>query len=399
MTRSVQDDDPMVSLRLADPVDPEELERMIAPLRSRVMRSAIERGGSPLEPPPMAEGAGRGRRLSLVFAVFACAAAIAAIVFSGGSIDSIRQGGSPAFADAAVRVAEANPRLLITAPGWRIVEAKSFRTRYGQLLFGDGDRQARLVWFPAPSHPKALGDERPSAGQSWTSTVGGLQPATSHLVELKSGNYFSTDFPPREGISVSLEGAFATRSEWEALMASVRSVGVEAWLDAMPAEVLRPQAFSSEAAQMLRGVAVPPGFDASAVLTESVLTNRFQAAKKLTQALTCDWVGRWRAARRGGDEGAAREAAEAMSGASRWPVLRRMARERGYRGGDLSASGPGWPTSILAIGRQMAAGGLEREPVMTVVDGQMTVVGFQIPAGASPPDAVHCYPGPRPGSG
>ena len=52
MTHTVKDDDPMGRLRLADPVDPEELERTVGSLRSRVMRSAIERGGSPTQPIP-----------------------------------------------------------------------------------------------------------------------------------------------------------------------------------------------------------------------------------------------------------------------------------------------------------------------------------------------------------
>ena len=39
------------------------------------------------------------------------------------------------------------------------------------------------------------------------------------------------------GVFVTLDGAFATRSEWEALMASVRAVGVDEWLEAMPGEI------------------------------------------------------------------------------------------------------------------------------------------------------------------
>lgn len=398
MTHTVKDDDPMVRLRLADPVDPEELERAIAPLRSGVMRGAIERGSLPTQPIPAGDGVavlfgartgrggrrGRRRRLSFVFAALACAAVLAAvIVVSGGSIDSIRQGARPAFADAAVKVAEANPRLLITAPGWRIVEAKSFRTQYGQLIFGDGHHQLNLGWMPAFNRQKMLGRERPGAGRSWTSTIGGHELAMTRLKELKAGNYFSTVLPAEDGVFVFLDGWFATRSEWEELMASVRPVDVEAWLDAMPAEVLRPEMLPSEVARVLRGVPVPPGFDASAVLTETVLTNRFQAAKKLTQAVTCEWVQRWSAARRSGNGAIAQEAAEAMSGARHWPVLWRMAREKGYRG---------WPTSILAIGRQMAAGDLERERALTVVHGDLVGAGFRIPKGVSPPDAVSCFP-------
>jgi hypothetical protein len=147
---------------------------------------------------------------------------------------------------------------------------------------------------------------------------------------------------------------------------------------------------------MLHGVPVPSGFDATAAIEPTELTNRFQAAKKLTQAVTCEWVRSWDGARREGDEAGAREAVEAMSGASHWPVLLRMVREKGYQGASLPAPGYGWPTSIITIGHQMAAARLERERALTESGGKVTASGFVIPKGAYPPDRVSCFP---PGGG
>ncbi len=173
-------------------------------------------------------------------------------------------------------------------------------------------------------------------------------------------------------------------------MASVRAVGVDEWLEAMPGEILRPKAFTAELARMLHGVPVPPGFEATAAIKPTELTNRFQAAKKLTQAVTCEWVRRWAGARKEGDGAGAREAVDAMSGARDWPVLLRMAREKGYQGDSLPAPGYAWPTSIITIGRQMAAGRLRRERAMADIGGKVTAVGFAIPKGAYPPDAGEC---------
>jgi hypothetical protein len=64
----------------------------------------------------------------------------------------------------------------------------------------------------------------------------------------------------------------------------------------------------AEVARMLHGVTVPPSFDETAAIKPTELTNRFQAAKKLTQAVSCEWVRRWDGARQEGDEAGAREA-------------------------------------------------------------------------------------------
>jgi hypothetical protein len=408
MSDAVRDDDLLSRLRMADPIDLAQLERAVAPLRDRVKARAIAQGSTPSEPIPAGDRAaleagsrgergrfrGRRRWLPLGFASLACAAILAAVlIFSGGSIDS-GPGANPGFADAAVKVAEANPRLLITAPGWGIEEARSFKPQSGQLELGDGNHRVHLSWGPAADRRASLynnGGEGQVAG-SWTETIAGRKAIVFHLKAGPTGSYFTTIFPAEGGVFVSLGGEFAKRGEWEKLMASVRAVGVDEWLEAMPGEILRPQAFSTELARMLHGVPVPPGFEATAAIKPTELTNRFQAAKKLTQAVTCEWVRSWDSARQEGDAAGAREAVAAMSGARDWPVLLRMVREKGYQGDSLPAPGYAWPTSIITIGHQMVAGRLRRERDLMDVGGKVTAVGFAIPQGAYPPDRVICVP-------
>jgi hypothetical protein len=406
MSDTVRDDDLLGRLRLADPVDLGELERAVSPLRDRIKARAIAQGSTPTEPIPAGDRAaleagsrgergrfrGRRRWLPLGFASLTGAAVLAVVlIFSGSSLDS-GPGANPGFADAAVKVAEANPRLLITAPGWGIEEARSFKPQRGQLELGDGTHQVHLAWGPAVDRSASLygGDGRVVG--TWNETIAGRKAIVFHLHAGPTGSYFTTIFPAEGGVFVSLGGAFAKRGEWEALMASVRAVGVDEWLEAMPGEILRPEAFSAELARMLHGVPVPPGFEATAAIKPTELTNRFQAAKKLTQAVTCEWVRRWAGARKEGDAAGAREAVEAMSGARDWPVLLRMVREKGYQGDSLPAPGYAWPTSIITIGRQMAAGRLERERAMADIGGKVTAVDFAIPKRAYPPDRVVCVP-------
>ncbi|HJZ37219.1 MAG TPA: hypothetical protein VJ204_13195 [Solirubrobacterales bacterium] len=406
MSDTVRDDDLLGRMRLADPVDLAELERAVAPLRDRIKARAIAQGNTPTEPIPAGDraaleggsrgerGRSRGRRrwLPLGFASLTGAAVLAVVlIFSGSSLDS-GPGANPGFADAAVKVAEANPRLLITAPGWRIEEARSFKPQRGQLELGDGTHRVHLAWGPAAERREDLhgyGRDGRVTG-NWTATIAGRTADVFHLHAGPTGSYFTTIFPAEGGVYVYLAGEFAKRSEWEKLMTSVRAVGVDEWLEAMPGDILRPQAFKAELARMLHGVPVPPGFEATATIKPTELTNRFQAAKKLTQAVTCEWVRRWAGARKARDTAGAREAVAAISGARDWPVLLRMAREKGYQGDSLPAPGFGWPTSIITIGRQMAAGRLRRERGMADIGGKVTAVGFAIPQSAYPPDRVRC---------
>jgi len=113
--------------------------------------------------------------------------------------------------------------------------------------------------------------------------------------------------------------------------------------------------------------------------------------KSVTGAVACDWLRRWLSATRVGNGVAAQEAVDAMGTARHWPVLLRMAREKGYRGNALPPHGQGWPSEILAAAREIARGHLRRKPAVTTIYEKGLPVGHIAPAGAVPASVMGCF--------
>lgn len=422
MTSRTRNEDALAAMRATNPVSATELRRTLADAElSRAMQRAIAVGESPAQPLPAGnrERTGRSDRggvfarhrgASLGLGV-ACAVVVAALVLlSGGSVDSVRNGAHPSFAAAAVEVAAANPRLLVTAPGWSLVQARSFEVERGDLAYradehppyGPGARGLSLSWYPARLYRDRLRENRHACCHVTalaTSTLLG-QKATNFAFPGQHPNY-ATVLSPQGNVFIEISGSFGGREEYEAVLRSLRPVGIEAWLAAMPAEVVRPEDRSAAIAQMLRGIPVPPGFDPSALRFsapqgsgalegESTLTDRFMLSKAVTGAVACGWLQHWLSATRTGDDVAAREAVEAMGTARHWPALLWMVREKGYRGSTLPPHGQGWPSEVLTAAREIAGGHLRRKPAARALYADGHPVGYSVPAGAAPASVMGC---------
>jgi hypothetical protein len=413
MIRKSRNDDALARMRAANPFSATELGRAIADAEvSLAMQRAIAAGESPSQPIPAgdriaseyatgARSAHRGvfsrHRGATLGLGLACVAAIAALILLGAG--SVKEGGHPAFAAAAVEVAEANPRLLVTEPGWSIVHARGFEVDSGELiyktdehpLYGPGGRQLNLTWHPARFYRDRLRENDHACchvSRQMISTLLG-QRATTFAYPGQHPNY-ATILSPQGNVFIEVNGSFGNKQEYETALHSLRPVGIDTWLAAMPAEVVRPAARPEAIAQMLRGIPVAPGFDTSALQSEGALTDRFMLGKSVTGAVACDWLQRWLSATRAGDGGAAREAVDAMGTARHWPVLLRMARERGYRGDALPPHGQGWPSEILTAAREIAHGHLRRRPAVTTLYLKGHPAGYLIPAGAAPASVIGC---------
>jgi hypothetical protein len=398
-------------MRAANPVSAAGLRAAIDEAElARAMRRAITAGESPARPIPAGDrialerGAGaapaRGgiflrHRVASVGFGLACAAMIALlVVLGGGSVDSVKDGGRPTYAAAAVKVAEANPRLLVTAPGWSIVHANSFEAEYGGLTYkkaghptiGPDHVSAVMNWEPASLYRGALRGYRRD-GKATQVRVLGRQASA---FQINSGSTYLVVLPPQGSVFVTLS---LPAEEHEALLRSVRAVSVERWLAAMPPEVVQPAAESAVIAQMLQGVPLPPGFDPSSLDAEGVLTNRYELGQAVAGAVACGWLESWDAAMGSGDAATAEAAIVGLSGARHWAVLLEMVQEKGFEGDVLPANGNGWPSYIVTAAREIAAGHLRRRPAVERRYAHGVVVGVQTPRNAAPASVLGCHLG------
>ncbi len=417
MSRWSQRENVIERMQPANPVSATELRGALGEADlSAAMGRAIALGESPSRPIPsgdriaMEQGAARRsgrdllarhRGLSIGLG-FGCAIAIALVVLlSGGSVSSVRDGAHPTYADAAVAVAEANPRLLVTAPAWSIVHARGFEVDSGELIYKDGNhpafgpdaRQLELDWYPARLYGSYLRDHAAVTPggpfKPMTSTVFGQRATTFHYAGQRPN--FATVLAPQGKVFVEIHGAL-DKEDYETVLRSLRPVGVNAWLAAMPPEVVQPATRSAAIARMLTELPEPPGFDPETLQSDTVLSDRFMLGKAVAGAVACDWLGRWQSATQAGDAAAARQAVDALSSARHWPILVQMVRERGYKGNALPSHGQGWPAQIVAAGEEIARGHLRRKPAAHTVYIKGEPVGFRVPAHAAPVTVLDCEP-------
>lgn len=399
-------DDALSLMRAVNPCSADELARTMGEADlTRAMRRAIAAGDSAArairsgDRAAMECGAGggpsrvgffRGHRAASIGVGLAVVAAMAILIVLGGG--SVKDGGRPTYAAAAVKVAEANPRLLVTAPGWSIIHANSFEAEYGGLTYKDAGHPAfgpeglslTMNWAPASLYRSTLRGYRPKA-TARKSTLLGRQATTFHYHGRPA---YIAVLPPEGNVFVTLA---LPASEHETLLRSLRAVSVERWLAAMPPEVVQPAAESGVIAQMLHRVPLPPGLEPSALEAEGVLTNRFELGQAVAGAVACGWLESWDAATRSGDAATAEAAVAAMSGARHWAVLLQMVHEKGFRGDVLPARGNGWPSYIVTAAREIAAGHLRRRPAVITRHEHGVVTGVQTPRNAAPASVLGCH--------
>jgi hypothetical protein len=272
--------------------------------------------GNGLEPRPQLR---LFRPAALAAGVVIVIAAVLLVVgaFGGG-------GTHPTYAAAAIEVAEANPRLLVTAPGWKVIDAGEFEADNGETTFGDGHRTFELHWYPARLYRSYLRDRSQVSPPQHSRLLG----RTATTVEYGDRGEYATMIAPIGTVFVEVRGLLGGHAAYEKVLHSLRAVDISTWLAAMPASVVSPDARAHTVATMLRGVPSPPGFDPSQIENETAVLNHYELGVRVADAIACGWVESWRAAQASGDEAAARKAVEAMTSSHHWPVLLQMEREQ-----------------------------------------------------------------------
>jgi len=329
MRRRAPDADPLATMREANPVDAAALRAELGREEiGRAMTKAIGAAAAPRDPVPSGDAFAAGlepragrlfRRpapLAVGLAVLIAVVLLVAGAFSGG-------GTHPTYAAAAIEVAEANPRLLVTAPGWKVTDAGEFEADYGETTFGDGRRTFELHWYPARLYRSLLRDRAQVSRPQRSQLLG--RPATT--VEYGHRGDYATVVAPIGAVFVEVRGRLGGHAAYEKVLHSLRSVDIDDWLAAMPASVVSPGARAHTVAAMLRGIPYPPGFDPSRIEDETAVLNHYDLGVRVADAISCGWVESWLAARASGNGVAARSAVEAMASSSRWPLLLQLERE------------------------------------------------------------------------
>jgi hypothetical protein len=250
-------------------------------------------------------------------AALAGAATVAAVTVIG--IGSLGGDDHPAFAAGAIRIAEENPRLLVTEPGWSVTRADEFTADSGEMTFSNGEDELELFWRPAGNYESSLGGRAREVSSTKIQLLG--RPATLFSFD----GYLTTLLPPQGRTFVEIRADDpVTEETYLELLGSLRPADVETWLAAMPASVVRPIDRAAAVDEMLEGIPLPPGFDAAALRSGDTVSDRYQLGAEVTGAVACTWLDRWTAAIAAGDTAGAAEAKQAMATARSWPILREM---------------------------------------------------------------------------
>ncbi|MGE5282178.1 MAG: hypothetical protein ACM3N0_07640 [Chloroflexota bacterium] len=354
--------DAMARLSAANPASAAKLRATIgeSDLRQK-MTAAIAAGKSSGDPAFTGHAAATGfgiprigrrgfltdRRRATLLAGFAGAGLATLVILLVGMPGS---GSHPQFATAAIEVAEANPRLLVTEPGWSVTHAGEFQADEGEVTFSGRRHWLSVNWYPARQYRSYLRD-RASVSRPQTSRLLGRVATTVRYGPAE----YATMLSPRGTVFIEVRGRLGSHAEYEAVLHSLRSVDVTTWLSAMPPSVVRPDARAKVVERMLHGVPLPPAFDLARLEGGSWVADHYQLAVKVAGAVSCGWVESWLAATKAGDDSHAREAVEAMATSRRWPMMPTLTK------------GGGWSANVLHVADEIERGHLDRGAVGELV--------------------------------
>jgi hypothetical protein len=277
------------------------------------------------------------------------------VVLAGVGLVALRSSGSDPhdrWGAEAAAVAEAAPRLLVTADGWSVTAADEFAVEHGETTSTgpEGTGDLTLMW---------TADVNEHGYQTYDETLADLTRTAERLPDTTIAGHdaavFRTDPAPLffalwqdGGYSVGVTGGFATVDDFLAVARTVDVVGVDDWLAAMPARVVRPGSPAGTVDEMLADVPVPEGFDRGRLADDADVDaeDPDQLGTRVTGAVACAWYDQWFEATAAGDTARAAEAADALGTSPSWPVLLAMA-----------ADGDDWPQAVWNLADALAAAG------------------------------------------
>jgi hypothetical protein len=273
------------------------------------------------------------RRPVLLVAAAATAAALAvggvALANSGGTHHakppaSSRPGPHMAFAANIRAVAEANQRLLVDDPAWKITHVDQFTVAEGEVRFENGSKSLDVSWRAASQY-QSYYDDRAHGNAKQPITLLGQHGTMFRY----SDDDFTTILPAKGQNFLEIRGSGGSEQAYRELIGKLHPVDVDTWLAAMPASVVKPADARATVDAMLAGVPLPSGLDRQR-LYQQPTQDRYQLGAKVSGAVTCGWLDQWVAAKKSGDAQKLKQAADALATSRSWEVLNDMNAEGDY---------------------------------------------------------------------
>lgn len=220
--------------------------------------------------------------------------------------------------------AEANPRLLIDQPGWKVATVYGFGQRDGTITYAKGALRLEVNWYPADQYDFYHAD-RLDGATAKPVRVGGW-PAD--LLDYGTG-HVGFMLTPRDGSFVEMGDGGLAAEEFRRLLPHIVRVDVPTFLAALPQLVVDPAKARAAAAEALSGVPLPPGFDL-ATLDDFGTNETYQIAALATGRVGCAWIAEWQRAKASGDPAALQRASSALHGSHQWKSLLRIEDQGGW---------------------------------------------------------------------
>jgi hypothetical protein len=300
----------------------------------------------------------------------AATAAVAAVLLLVGSGE--RDGApAPAFAAPLVRFATASPLALLQLPGWHVVYADEQTNNFGEMHFvrGPADDQgnpkgasfttqaavagrvASLTWSPP------TGDVPGKVSTGYAPAPTGLGVTARQFV-FEGGSPDAFDITALfryRGRALAFRATVTSMAMFRRELRALTAVDTTTWLRAMPPSVVKTADSGETVRLMLKGIPLPPGFDAADVRGARLVHERYQLGAAVTGTVACMWIADWVHARASGDSAMVKRAIAAMATAPTWPVLHEMAREGA------------WPQVLIGYAQAMPRGVItEGKPDMSL---------------------------------
>lgn len=329
-------DDPTTGLRSLDPLAGREVdEDLLAEGRESLVEEIFTLDPEPDTSKHVLKGTRRFRPLRVGTVLGIIGAIAIAILLTGNGGSSRDHTANAAYTVRVLRFAESTPLVLLEPPAWKVRYVFSSSDAVGGIVFRRKARdfpiEADLNWhggrlkkarYTEVYRRSIISRNAPVLGTKALVYSQGFSKEQRRMVIVARWRF--------DGRILEMRSMVPDERTFLEMLAALKQVRAETWLDAMPESVIKAADSSTTIKQMLKGVPLPPGFDSSGIEVPGLAQDRYQVGAIVTGAVTCAWFDYWSKARISGDEAAESEAAEAMATARDWPVLRQMSKQGAY---------------------------------------------------------------------